>query len=363
MKKTIFLLICAITLLLFASSAIPLTITQTPNDIHVEIGKTFTVGLYLTGINENFETVAIDLLTYDHSVIHLKKVEKGTLFEDWIFWIAGTIDNAKGELIGVCGATTVARNTGGLFINLTFEGIANGFTYITVNHLAVAFGGYDTSKSPITTPFNIGGVSVGTGTKPTNGGSGNGGSGGGGGDIPVIPIDPEPNGTEPNGEAPVVNETIDPISGLIATSGIDWIRLEWTAPNNASKFVLYKNGIIMHNTTYLYYNFTNLEANTTYAFGVQAYNSNNCSNVTIIYANTLIPITDPNGNEPNGEEPNDDKKGTPAFLIILFILIVILVLITLVIIYNKMSEKNIEDDEEDEENDDTKKSNKNRNKL
>lgn len=193
MKKLILLLVTSMLLISFLPSVESIKIQQYPDYKEVNVGETFTVDLNLANVNDTFDTVAINLLTYNPDVLELKKVEKGDLFDFWLVWIEGEIDNSKGQLRSVCGASNESSNTNGTFVTLTFKALTDGMAYVTVQHLGVARAG---DALPIECPcdFNSCEVKVGTGVyDDDNGGSGGGGGGG------YIPPDPEPDDSDGDG--------------------------------------------------------------------------------------------------------------------------------------------------------------------
>jgi len=140
-----------------------LNVTQQPSNVTIDVGETFTVDIHLGDINEQYDTAAIELLTYNKNIIIVEKVESGTLFENWVVWIDGTINNTNGQLKGVVGATTDVVSQGGYFATITFKGVGDGVSHITIKELGVAFKGTDISGSPIIGTVNIGQVTVGDG--------------------------------------------------------------------------------------------------------------------------------------------------------------------------------------------------------
>ena len=217
--KKITVLILLLTFLLLAGTASAIKVEFQPNDYTVDVGEIFEVKLYVTEVSQFYETVATDLITYDPDVLELISVEHGDLFPFWLVWINGTIDNENGELRQICGASNISINHGGHYLTLTFKGLTDGFSYVTLEDLGIAFSGEDIQEGTLTPAEVI----VGTGEKPPDDPPDDPPSGGGGGggftppdddgeEDPDEPVDnetddttePDTNTTEPND-----NETIN----------------------------------------------------------------------------------------------------------------------------------------------------------
>jgi len=198
--KKIAVLILLLTFLLLAGTASAIKVEFQPNDYTVDVGEIFEVKLYVTEVSQFYETVATDLITYDPDVLELISVEHGDLFPFWLVWINGTIDNENGELRQICGASNISINHGGHYLTLTFKGLTDGFSYVTLEDLGIAFSGEDIQEGTLTPAEVI----VGTGEKPPDDPPDDPPSGGGGGGF----TPPDDDGEEDPDE-PVDNETDD----------------------------------------------------------------------------------------------------------------------------------------------------------
>jgi len=185
-----------------ASSACATTILEfSPDELQLDENETFTVTFLITP-DGNIDTVASDMITWDPGVLKLTKVEHGDLFNPWLVWINGTIDNTRGEVEGIVGASNNETNKSGIWIILTFKSIGEGETDINVEHLGVALGGFDVDREM----EDFCHIKVGEGSpdppSPPPGG------GGGGGSTP--PEDPPQEEPEDNETEPEDNETQPP---------------------------------------------------------------------------------------------------------------------------------------------------------
>jgi hypothetical protein len=147
--------------------------------------------------DQEIDTVAIDLLSWDKKVLELEKIDKGNLFEDSPVWLKGTID--KGTLTGVCWGCNIPTLSEGKYITLTFKCIANGKTLLSLDTVGVANAGLDVPVEKHNCYIQVGETS-----EPDEG------NGGGGGDIPPDIPDIPVNETENDCEE-YTNETIIPV--------------------------------------------------------------------------------------------------------------------------------------------------------
>jgi hypothetical protein len=154
MKREIYLTKIIIFLILFSfipiASATPATLELTPPTINQKVGDQFIVIFYVNQ-NQDADTIASDLITWDPSILSLAKIEHGDIFENWIVWLKGNIDNVNGRATGIAGASDVPANTSGQWIILTFVAIGSGTTEITANHFGVARAGNDLDKKILNT--------------------------------------------------------------------------------------------------------------------------------------------------------------------------------------------------------------------
>lgn len=154
MKRETYLTKIIIFLILFSfipiASATPATLELTPPTINQKVRDQFIVIFYVNQ-NQDADTIASDLITWDPSILSLAKIEHGDIFENWIVWLKGNIDNVSGRATGIVGASDVPANTSGQWIILTFVAIGSGTTEIIVNQFGVAKAGTDLDKKILNT--------------------------------------------------------------------------------------------------------------------------------------------------------------------------------------------------------------------
>lgn len=150
MKRQCLILLLILT---FVSSASATTVEMIPNHVELEQGTQFIININVTP-TQDVDTIASDLITWNPEILECIKVEQGSIFENYLVWIPGEIDNINGNLTGVCGASNIITDEPGKWIVLTFKGKSAGKTDITIEHLGIARNGTDLLKT-IGDPVNV----------------------------------------------------------------------------------------------------------------------------------------------------------------------------------------------------------------
>lgn len=119
-----------------AASAMPCTISLNPSEKTSSIDDTFSVSLYVTIVGEA-DTVAVDHITWDGSMLVCINITRGDLFPSSLIWLPGTI--TTGQITNSVMASNIPiANTNGIYSTLTFRVIDAGDTTITLSGFGVA---------------------------------------------------------------------------------------------------------------------------------------------------------------------------------------------------------------------------------
>jgi hypothetical protein len=106
--------------------------TMTPQSVDVGDTESFTVSINVYP-TELIDAVATDLITFDPSIIACSNISFGNFFTDGTIQIDGTIDNINGTITYMCWGAINETNENGTFVNITFDALAQGQTYIIIN--------------------------------------------------------------------------------------------------------------------------------------------------------------------------------------------------------------------------------------
>ncbi len=147
MKTTIFLLLL---LLLFSSlaptaQATPTTAQFIPSSTILMKNDTFTVTIKVSP-GQEIDTVAIDLLTWNPTVLECLYIQQGNLFLNPLVWLGGRINNTAGQLTLMVISSPNSTNNPGNFCSITFKARASGISTIAIELLGIARNGTDLPK-------------------------------------------------------------------------------------------------------------------------------------------------------------------------------------------------------------------------
>lgn len=121
------------------------TITSTATEMlldvkdgNISVNEEFKVDIIVKP-NQEIDTVAIESLTWDSSLLELTKVEQGDLFNCSLVWMDGSIN--AGTLTGLCWGCDFPTAVSGKYATLTFRGKTDGYSMISLDDVGVARAG------------------------------------------------------------------------------------------------------------------------------------------------------------------------------------------------------------------------------
>lgn len=146
MNKVIYILF--LLFFLFPSVSAMTTLELLPYDVDVDPEQTFEIELYITP-GEEIDTMAVDLITWDKEILDCISVTRGTLFNDSLIWIGGTINNSGGMLEGIVWGSQYPTSSPGSYATIAFKVKKDGYTNIVASKVGVARAGNDLEKKII----------------------------------------------------------------------------------------------------------------------------------------------------------------------------------------------------------------------
>ena len=117
----------------------------TPSTKVLTVGETFTVSLIVTP-DQEVDTVAVDLLTWNNNVLECIDIEKGNFFTNPLIWMPGNIHNDAGELKLMLMAASTSTEIPNILCNITFRAKNPGSSTIEIELLGIARNGIDLPK-------------------------------------------------------------------------------------------------------------------------------------------------------------------------------------------------------------------------
>jgi hypothetical protein len=114
-----------------------------PSHIHIELGQNTTMNINAT-INDPCDTVAVDNLTFDGSIITTQSanVTSGNLFENGSIDDIVTVDNTNGWIASIVWANeTLSAGTTGTLANITWQSVGCGVSQVQMTAGGTAFNG------------------------------------------------------------------------------------------------------------------------------------------------------------------------------------------------------------------------------
>jgi len=126
-----------------------------PSDIHIELGQNTTMNINCT-INDPCDTVAVDNLTFDGSVVTTQSanVTSGDLFENGSIDDIVTVDNTNGWIASIVWANeTLSVGTTGTLANITWQSVGCGVSEVQMTAGGTAYNG--TANATVNHSCNI----------------------------------------------------------------------------------------------------------------------------------------------------------------------------------------------------------------
>jgi hypothetical protein len=121
------------------------SVLVTPTTKVLTVGDTFTISLVVTP-DQEVDTIAVDLLTWNNNVLDCIIVEKGNFFVNPLIWMQGNIHNDVGKLELMLMASSTPTKIPDILCNITFKAKNNGISVITIETFGVARNGTDLPK-------------------------------------------------------------------------------------------------------------------------------------------------------------------------------------------------------------------------
>ena len=109
------------------------TLEIKPSEISVDNGEIFNITLIISP-EEEIDTVATDLITWNNNILECMSVKRETLFDDALIWIPGEINNEEGKIELMVWGSQIPTNIQGNYITISFKAIDEGETDILVDY-------------------------------------------------------------------------------------------------------------------------------------------------------------------------------------------------------------------------------------
>lgn len=153
MRRILLSLIIITMFLPIASAESITTVESVPNSITVNPNETFTIDI-MVDPSDVIDTVAIDLVSWDSSLLQCLDLNKGGLFEESTVWIDGDINS--GNITNICWGSHASTDVTGKYITLTFKALKEGACNIVLDEVGIAHAGEPFDKDVTNCQVTIG---------------------------------------------------------------------------------------------------------------------------------------------------------------------------------------------------------------